>query len=56
MVLAGAGGVDHDQLVKLASQHFSSGPTTELLVPDTSCRYTGMSFLLIAFFSVSVTF
>lgn len=41
MVLAGAGGVDHDQLVKLAGQHFSGSPVSEVLVPDTSCRYTG---------------
>ena len=44
MVLAGAGGVDHDELVKLAETHFGGitndyvGKEIPLLTP---CRYTG---------------
>jgi len=42
IVLAAAGGVDHDELVKLAEQNFTSLPTT--VSEDgkiTTCRYTG---------------
>jgi len=43
MVLAAAGGVNHDELVKLAQQHFGSlkaetNTTTPIIQP---CRYTG---------------
>lgn len=42
MVLAAAGGVDHDALVNLAKQHFSAQPKYEIDIPDvTSCRFTG---------------
>lgn len=42
-VLAGAGGVDHNQLVQLAEKHFSSVNTKiEGEIPLlTPCRYTG---------------
>lgn len=42
MVLAAAGGVDHDELIKLAEENFSGLKTTysdeEKLKP---CRFTG---------------
>lgn len=46
MVLAGAGGVNHDELVKLAEQHFNVPPaSTDHPLIDTlnvkPCRYTG---------------
>lgn len=45
MVLAGAGGVDHDSLVKLAKEHFGSVKPVNADVsgvsPDAFCRYTG---------------
>jgi len=42
MVLAGAGGVDHDLLVKSASQLFNSKPSFEDEAPGlTPCRFTG---------------
>ncbi|KAM7432117.1 hypothetical protein ABFA07_017390 [Porites harrisoni] len=42
MVLAAAGGVDHDALVKLAEQHFSGLRSTyESQDKLTPCRYTG---------------
>ncbi|XP_057338488.1 mitochondrial-processing peptidase subunit beta [Microplitis mediator] len=43
-VLAGAGGVDHNQLVELADKHFGKmkGPQYEEIPPLlTPCRYTG---------------
>lgn len=43
-VLSGAGGVDHDQLVELANQHFGkmSGPEySKIPEVDLPCRYTG---------------
>lgn len=43
-VLAGAGGVDHNQLIELADKHFGkmTGPEYDN-IPDyiKSCRYTG---------------
>lgn len=43
-VLAGAGGVDHNQLIELADKHFGkmTGPEYNE-IPDyvKSCRYTG---------------
>lgn len=43
-VLAGAGGVDHNQLIELADKHFGKmkGPEYDD-IPDyiKSCRYTG---------------
>ncbi|KAH9364272.1 hypothetical protein HPB48_007001 [Haemaphysalis longicornis] len=44
IVIAGAGGVKHDELVKLAQQHFGSVKTNyETQVPpvDLPCRFTG---------------
>lgn len=43
MVLAGAGGIDHNELVKLAQQQFGNlGTTYENELPDLSaCRFTG---------------
>jgi len=43
MVLAGAGGVDHQELCKLAETHFGKiGTTYEADIPiDAPCRYTG---------------
>merc|ERR1712055_385305 len=43
MVLAGAGGVNHDELCKLADQHFGKiGTTYDAEVPiDAPCRYSG---------------
>lgn len=47
MVLAGAGGVDHDELVKLAKQHFDTIAPASMDHPlarqmkVTPCRYTG---------------
>lgn len=43
MVLAGAGGVNHDDLCKLANQHFGKiSKNYEAEVPlDLTCRYTG---------------
>lgn len=44
MVLAGAGGVDHDKLVQLAQKHFGKVPYTydETDIPEmVPCRYTG---------------
>lgn len=46
MVLAGAGGVDHDELVKLAEQHFGVPPadTNHPLLETLNvkpCRFTG---------------
>ncbi|KPI91779.1 Mitochondrial-processing peptidase subunit beta [Papilio xuthus] len=41
-VLSGAGGVEHERLVDLASKHFSGLKNTALDVPDLApCRYTG---------------
>ena len=41
MVLAGAGGVNHDELCKLADQHFGKiGATYDADIPiDAPCRY-----------------
>lgn len=43
-MLAGAGGVDHNQLIELAEKHFGQmkGPQYDK-IPDytLSCRYTG---------------
>jgi len=43
MVLAGAGGVKHDELVKLANKHFGSlsGSNDNMGPPLTRCRFTG---------------
>lgn len=43
MVLAGAGGVDHDALVKLAEQHFKGlGMQYKGEAPEVPpCRFTG---------------
>ena len=41
MVLAAAGGVNHDKLVDLAQQHFGTSVVeTKHIIPDP-CRYTG---------------
>lgn len=43
-VLAGAGGVDHKQLVQLAEEHFGkmTGPLYDKIPDlDSPCRYTG---------------
>lgn len=42
--MAGAGGVDHNQLVDLAKQHFGdmTGPHYDEIPPfNVPCRYTG---------------
>jgi processing peptidase subunit beta len=46
MVLAGAGGIAHEDLCKLATQHFGKiSNTYENEVPnDAPCRYTGEHF------------
>lgn len=41
IVLAAAGGVNHDELVKLAEKNFSSLPSTYDLPALEPCRYTG---------------
>lgn len=41
LVLAAAGGVDHDEVVKLAEKHFSSLPSNSDLPPVSPCRFTG---------------
>ena len=43
MVLAGAGGVNHEELCQLATQHFGKlGHTYDAEIPiDLPCRYTG---------------
>lgn len=47
MVLAGAGGVEHDELVKLANQHFETIPPANMDHPLAReiqikpCRFTG---------------
>ncbi|XP_075230029.1 ubiquinol-cytochrome c reductase core protein 1 [Lycorma delicatula] len=42
IVLAGAGGVDHEELVKLADKLFgSSKPKFDVNIPQASCRFTG---------------
>lgn len=42
IVLAAAGGVEHDDLVQLAEKHFSGLPQRSDILPDmTPCRYTG---------------
>uniref|UniRef100_A0A1B6GLP2 Mitochondrial-processing peptidase subunit beta n=2 Tax=Cicadellinae TaxID=33370 RepID=A0A1B6GLP2_9HEMI len=47
MVLAGAGGVDHDALVKLANQYFTAKPNYDIAVPDIkACRFTGSEIRL----------
>lgn len=48
-VLAGAGGVRHDELVRLAEQHFGKmqGPTYDKIPPILQkCRYTGSEILV----------
>lgn len=47
MILAGAGGVDHDELVKLGNQHFGNVPPANMDHPVarqmkiSPCRFTG---------------
>jgi len=41
MVLAGAGGVDHDQLCALAKKHFSKIGSTPTDIGELTCRFTG---------------
>lgn len=42
MVLAAAGDVNHDELVKLAEKCFSRLPGSTTTVPEMApCRYTG---------------
>lgn len=45
MVVAGAGGVPHDQMVKLVNEHFGKIPVayTNANIPDLpgGCRFTG---------------
>lgn len=47
MVLAGAGGVDHDALVKLANQYFPAKPTNDSIDVSniTDSRYTGRNHI-----------
>lgn len=45
MVLAGAGGVDHDMLVKAAHSQFGSSAASDIDAPvPTPCRFTGNLF------------
>ncbi|XP_054276102.1 mitochondrial-processing peptidase subunit beta [Macrosteles quadrilineatus] len=47
MVLAGAGGVNHEELCKLASQYFTGKPSYEIDIPDVkACRFTGSEMRL----------
>lgn len=47
IVLAGAGGVNHEELVKLADKLFgSTKPKYDICVPQTTCRFTGIIFFL----------
>lgn len=47
MVLAGAGGIDHEALVKLANQHFTGKSNFDISVPQVNgCRFTGDLALL----------
>lgn len=50
VVLAGAGGVDHNELVKLAETHFKKLDHIDGPVPDVSpCRYTGKEIFVWSF-------
>ena len=51
MVMAGAGGVSHDDLCKLTNQHFGKiGATYDHEIPlDLQCRYTGVTLFEIYF-------
>jgi len=41
MVLVGAGGVNHEELVEQAEKHFGSLPTVGTATPELGCRFTG---------------
>ena len=41
MILAAAGGIDHEDLVKLAEKYFSTLPGGSSLPTIAPCRYTG---------------
>lgn len=45
VVLVGAGGVDHDELVKLAEHHFSGLPTSATPIPLGQNQYTPSEFV-----------
>ena len=49
MVMAGAGGVNHEELCNLATQHFGKiGHTYDAEIPlELNCRYTGKVSVLI---------
>ena len=44
MVMAGAGGINHEELCDLTTKHFGKiGHTYDAEIPlDLNCRYTGM--------------
>ena len=48
MVMAGAGGVNHQELCDLTSKHFGKiGHTYDAEIPkDLNCRYTGNVMML----------
>ena len=48
MVMAGAGGINHEELCDLTTKHFGKiGHTYDAEIPlDLNCRYTGMLIIL----------
>ena len=48
MVMAGAGGINHEELCDLTTKHFGKiGHTYDAEIPlDLNCRYTGMLILV----------
>ena len=53
MVMAGAGGINHEELCDLTTKHFGKiGHTYDAEIPlDLNCRYTGM--LIIVSYSIN---
>ena len=53
MVMAGAGGINHEELCDLTTKHFGKiGHTYDAEIPlDLNCRYTGM--LIIVSYSIT---
>lgn len=48
IVLAGAGGINHDELVQLADKHFGNvKPKFDIKAPPSTCRFTGYLFMSI---------
>ena len=48
MVMAGAGGINHEELCDLTTKHFGKiGHTYDAEIPlDLNCRYTGMLIIV----------